>query len=80
MVLAKAEQVFAAKADEGQVTGPEDVKRHWMLALLHGRRYIADTGYDKDHPVTSLTATPLVMLLYETKGNLFSISKLQTYY
>ncbi|KAJ4145620.1 hypothetical protein LMH87_004466 [Akanthomyces muscarius] len=68
MVLAKAEQVFAAKADEGQVTGLEDVKRHWMLALLHGRRYIADTGYDKDHPVTSLTATPLVMLLYETKA------------
>lgn len=76
VVLAKAKQVFAAKADENQVTGLEDFKRHWMLALLHGRRYIADTDNDKDHPVTSLTATPLVMLLYETQGNLFSISKL----
>lgn len=75
MVLAKAKQIFAAESDEGQVYELEDCKQHWMLALLHGRGYIADTGHDKDRPVTSLAATPLVMLLYETKGNLFSIPK-----
>lgn len=77
MVLAKAKQVFAAESDEGQVTGMKHCKQHWMLALLHGRGYIANTDHDKERRMTPLPATSLVMLLYETQGNLFSMSRLE---